>query len=565
MQVFTEIIQRGVQLSAQKVVLREGEKPEFIGSAGPVACDQFPPLDAALLQKLCSMVFPQNPDYAAQKPALQPVPIGGGHQIAIVFVPGGSILLKIFFPPEGLLLAEQEHKALMEVLRGAPKVSVAAQKSAEAVRGPEAAKSPEPVRKPAPSKAHEHPSAPSEGGDLPVINFSSRSAAEERAQTGSGNPIDVLLREMVARKASDLHLTMSEPPMFRIDGEIERSEKPPVDTETMEKYILNIIPERNLREFAEINDTDFAYEVPGLSRFRVNVFRDRNGVCSVMRNIPSKILTAEQLDLPKAITNFCNLTKGLVLVTGPTGSGKSTTLAAMLDLINKSRHDHILTIEDPIEFVHPQQGCLVNQREVHRHTTSFSKALRAALREDPDIVLIGEMRDLETISTAIETAETGHLVFGTLHTNTAASTVDRIIDQFPADRQSQIRTMLASSLKGVVSQMLIKKKGGGRVAAHEILVSDDAIASMIREAKNHMIPGHMQMSKAKGNRLLNESILNFVKADQIEFADGIAKAVDKRGLLAGARALGLRVDEFDPEKQDHSVAAPEKQPAEAKK
>jgi twitching motility protein PilT len=541
MQVFTEIIQRGVQLSAQKVVLRQGEKPEFIGPAGPIACEQFQPLDGPMLLKLCSMVFPQNPDYASQKPALQAVPIGGGHQIAIVFVPGASILLKIFFPPEGLVLAEQEHKALMEALRGAPKAPVVAQKTPVA------------------------PSSPSGGGDLPVINFGSRSAAEERAQTGAGNPIDALLREMVARKASDLHLTMNEPPMFRIDGEIVRTEKAPVDAATMEKYILNIIPERNLREFAEINDTDFAYEVPNLSRFRVNVFRDRNGVCSVMRNIPSKILTAEQLDLPKAITNFCSLTKGLVLVTGPTGSGKSTTLAAMLDLINKSRHDHILTIEDPIEFVHPQQRCLVNQREVHRHTNSFSKALRAALREDPDIVLIGEMRDLETISTAIETAETGHLVFGTLHTNTASSTVDRIIDQFPADRQSQIRTMLASSLKGVVSQMLIKKKGGGRVAAHEILVSDDAIASMIREAKNHMIPGHMQMSKAKGNRLLNESILSFVKADQIEFVDGLAKAVDKRGLLAGARALGMKVDEFDTEKQDHSVANPERQPAPAKR
>jgi twitching motility protein PilT len=340
---------------------------------------------------------------------------------------------------------------------------------------------------------------------------------------------------------------------------------PALDEQTMSKYILHIIPERNLREFAETNDTDFAYEVPGLSRFRVNVYRDRNGVCSVMRNIPSKILTAEQLELPKAITNFCTLTKGLVLVTGPTGSGKSTTLAAMLDLINKTRHDHILTIEDPIEFVHPQQNCLINQREVHRHTGSFSKALRAALREDPDIVLIGEMRDLETISTAIETAETGHLVFGTLHTNTAASTVDRIIDQFPADRQAQIRTMLASSLKGVVSQMLLKKKGGGRVAAHEILVSDDGLAAMIREAKNHMIPGHMQMSKAKGNRLLNESILSFIKAEQVEFSEGFAKAVDKRGILAGARALGLKVDEFDPEKQDLSVTSPEKQAAVAKK
>jgi twitching motility protein PilT len=242
----------------------------------------------------------------------------------------------------------------------------------------------------------------------------------------------------------------------------------------------HITPESNREQFEKEHDTDFAYELPGKARFRCNLFMDHRGPGGVFRQIPSNVLTCDQLGLPKAVRDLCFLSKGLVLVTGPTGSGKSTTLAAMIDLVNKSRSDHIITIEDPIEFVHKSQKCLVHQREVGRHTESFKRALRAALRENPDVILVGEMRDLETIAIAIETAETGHLVFGTLHTSTAPSTVDRVIDQFPADRQSQIRVMLSESLKGVISQTLLKKKCGGRVAAHEVLIGVPAISNLIR-------------------------------------------------------------------------------------
>jgi twitching motility protein PilT len=355
------------------------------------------------------------------------------------------------------------------------------------------------------------------------------------------NAIDRILVDLIKRKASDLHMTCGEPLCYRIDGEIQRTTKERTTAEQVESYLLPIIPARNRSEFAAANDTDFAYEIRGVGRFRVNIFRDKNGVGSVMRHIPSTILTAEQLNLPPAITKFCQLSKGLVLVTGPTGSGKSTTLAAMIDLINKSRADHILTIEDPIEFVHQQHRCLINQREVHRHTGSFSRALKAALREDPDIVLIGEMRDLETVAIAIETAETGHLVFGTLHTNTAVSTIDRIVDQFPTDEQEQIRTMLSASLKGVVAQTLLKKKSGGRVAAHEILVTNDAVSAMIREGKNHMIPNHMQSQKIDGNVLLNESLAKLVKDGVVDAEDALRKAVDKASMLDIFRRQGVKV------------------------
>lgn len=351
------------------------------------------------------------------------------------------------------------------------------------------------------------------------------------------NPVDAILIEMIENGASDLHLTSGQAYCFRIDGDIQRMGTGVLDGQQMQRLLDPILPERNRREFLLQNDTDFAYEISEVGRFRVNIFRDYNGVGAVFRYIPNKILSAEQLSLPTAITKFCELNKGLVLVTGPTGSGKSTTLAAMIDLINKTRSDHILTIEDPIEFVHPQHRCLVNQREVHRHTTSFSRALRAALREDPDIILIGEMRDLETISIAIETAETGHLVFGTLHTTTAVSTIDRIIEQFPADRQAQIRSMLASSLRGVVAQTLVKKKTGGRVAAHEILILNDAVSAMIREGKSHMITSHMQSQKADGNQLLNDALLKLVKDGLVEPEEAYRKAVDKPGLLEALKRI----------------------------
>jgi twitching motility protein PilT len=373
------------------------------------------------------------------------------------------------------------------------------------------------------------------------INFGSKEAAEGSISKGQ-NPIDGLLREMVQMKASDMHLTVGQPVIYRIHGDIARVSQDPITPDMMRQFIFPTMPKRNQDEFSKIQDTDYAYELQNVGRFRVNIFRDRNGVGAVMRHIPSQILTAEQLGLAPAITKLCTLNKGLVLVTGPTGSGKSTTLAAMLDLINRTRKEHILTIEDPIEFVHAQQQCLVNQREVHKHTGSFARALKAALREDPDIVLIGEMRDLETIAIAIETAETGHLVFGTLHTTTAMSTVDRIIDQFPADRQAQIRVMLSSSLRGVVAQTLLKKKSGGRVAAHEILIANDAVAAMIREGKVQHLANHMLTQKQDGNQLLNDSLLKLVQDGLVDVNDAYFKAVDKNSFLAMAKQRGINVN-----------------------
>jgi twitching motility protein PilT len=329
--------------------------------------------------------------------------------------------------------------------------------------------------------------------------------------------MEELFVQTIESRASDLHLKAGKPPMLRVDGEIKPIPgRDILDASAIEQLVRSIMPGENREEFDATSDTDFAFELPGQARFRCNVFRDLAGMGAVFRQIPTKILSAEQLRLPKAVLDLCQLEKGLVVVTGPTGSGKSTTLAAMIDHININRTDHIITIEDPVEFVHPDKGCLVNQREVGKSTKSFKSALRAALREDPDIVLVGEMRDLETVAIAIETAETGHLVFGTLHTNTAASTVDRIIDQFPADRQAQIRTMLSESLKGVVAQTLLKKKGGGRVAALEILVVTSAIANMIREGKTFQINSIMQTGKGVGMQTISDAMLELVKAGVVE-------------------------------------------------
>ncbi len=343
--------------------------------------------------------------------------------------------------------------------------------------------------------------------------------------------MEALFRQMAEVGASDLHLSADVVPMVRKDGKIQQLEcaEGVLTPDLIAELLTSIMPEKNREEFARRSDTDFAYEILGLARFRCNVFRDRKGMGGVFRIIPSKILTAEDLGLSKAIMDLCNLSKGLVVVTGPTGSGKSTTLCAMIDAINKNRDDHILTIEDPIEFVHENQKCLINQREVHNHTESFKDALRAALREDPDIVLVGEMRDLETISIAIETAETGHLVFGTLHTTTAASTVDRIIDQFPADRQQQIRVMLSESLKGVIAQTLLPKKGGGRVAALEVLIVTPAISNLIREGKTFQIPSAMQTGKTHGMVVLNDALFALVQKGIVEPRDAYIKAVDKVG------------------------------------
>ncbi len=361
--------------------------------------------------------------------------------------------------------------------------------------------------------------------------------------SGAPAAIDEMLRAMKKMGASDLHMSCSMPPLVRLHGEMQPIPGfPPLTPPVMLKLLYEICPEKNRKEYEERSDTDFAYAIEGLSRFRANMFRDRKGPGGVFRAIPFQLLTAEQLGLPPKVLDLCYLTKGLVVVTGPTGSGKSTTLSTLVDYINMNRSDHIITIEDPIEFVHENKKCLVNQREVHVHTRSFKDALRAALREDPDIVLVGEMRDLETIAIAVETAETGHLVFGTLHTTTAPSTVDRIIDQFPADRQSQVRQMLAESLRGVIAQTLCKKIGGGRVAAYEVLIGNSAVTNLIRQAKTFQLFSVMQTSKHLGMVTLNESLLELVKAKKVEPLEAYMKSVQKAELKSALQKMGITIN-----------------------
>jgi twitching motility protein PilT len=370
----------------------------------------------------------------------------------------------------------------------------------------------------------------SNGATRPGVSAGQDAAAvaAESTTDAARVEIDALLCQLVQKSGSDLHLRVGEPPIIRVHGAMTRLEgAQPLTNDRLESMLLSIMPDRNRHEYSELNDTDFAYEITGLARFRCNALRDRKGAGAVARVIPATVVTTDQLGLSNEVQQLCYLTKGLVLVTGPTGSGKSTTLCALIDLVNRVRSDHVITIEDPIEFVHQNKRCLITQRQVGVHTSSFKHALRAALREDPDIVLVGELRDLETMSIAIETAETGHLVFGTLHTTTAASTIDRIIDQFPPDRQEQIRVMLSESLKGVISQTLCKKIGGGRVAAREILLSIPAVSNLIREGKTFQIPSIMQTSRRLGMVTLNDALIELVDKKQVEPREAYLKAVDK--------------------------------------
>jgi twitching motility protein PilT len=344
--------------------------------------------------------------------------------------------------------------------------------------------------------------------------------------------IDQFLKVLVDQGGSDLHLTVGSPPVMRVHGHLQRIKFRELTNADMEALIYEIMEEDWRISFVDTLDYDFAYEVEGLARFRANVFWQRKGLGCVLRTIPEKIMTAEDLGLPDAVRRLCMLTKGLVLVTGPTGSGKSTTLAAMVDLINESRNDHILTIEDPIEFVHPNKKSLVNQREIRTNTKSFTNALRAALREDPDVILVGEMRDRETIELGITAAETGHLVFGTLHTNSAPKTVDRIIDVFPADEQEQIRSMLAESLKGVIAQVLLRAKDGkSRMAAMEIMVGTSAVGNLIREGKIHQIPSIIQTGKKDGMQLLDQHILEYLMSGRITPEEAYMKCNNKQAFL----------------------------------
>ena len=483
--------------------LAVGSPARMIDAAGTAQDASSHPLTRQEILQLIGPIVPEQArrrlpqetsvdfDYVSSSGGYKVTILRNGSEIAVSFVPDSSVTGST--AAEGGAATSPEEKAI--AARAAATVSAIA---------------PAPAAPPAPA-------VPTK----PIVTTSA-----------DGRPaIDKLFHMMVEAKASDLHLSTGMPPLIRKDGRMQPldpavSAMSPAEVEAL----LNpIMPEPNRAEFDRRHDTDFAYEIKGLARFRANVFLDRKGRGAVFRVIPAKILSAEDLGLSPHILKLCQLHKGLVLVTGPTGSGKSTTLCAMIDYINKNRTDHIITIEDPIEFVHENKGCLINQREVGTHTGGFKDALRAAMREDPDIILVGELRDLETVAIAIETAETGHLVFGTLHTTTAASTVDRVIDQFPSDQQAQIRIMLSESLKGVIAQNLCRKIGGGRVAALEVLLINSAISNLIREAKTFQIPSMMQVGRAQGMVALNDALMDLVTKRLVEPEEAYLKSVDKAG------------------------------------
>ena len=339
--------------------------------------------------------------------------------------------------------------------------------------------------------------------------------------------ITELLAFSVQHDASDLHLSTGSPPLIRVDGDVRKLNIPAFDAKDVNALVYDIMNDRQRKEYEENLEVDFSFEVPNLARFRVNAFNQNRGPAAVFRTIPSKILSLDDLGCPDIFRDISDTPRGLVLVTGPTGSGKSTTLAAMVDYINDSKNDHILTIEDPIEFVHENKLCLINQREVHRDTLSFEAALRSALREDPDVILVGEMRDLETIRLAMTAAETGHLVFGTLHTTSAPKTIDRIIDVFPAAEKSMVRSMLSESLRAVISQTLLKKVGGGRVAAHEIMIGTPAIRNLIREDKIAQMYSSIQTGMSNGMQTMDQCLQNLVNRGVITKDVAMEKAVDK--------------------------------------
>jgi len=336
--------------------------------------------------------------------------------------------------------------------------------------------------------------------------------------------ITEMLAFCVKQKASDLHLSAGLPPIIRVDGDVRRINLPPLEHKEVHELIYEIMNDKQRRDFEEFLETDFSFEVPGLARFRVNAFNQNRGAGAVFRTIPSKVLSMEELGHGQVFRDISMVERGLILVTGPTGSGKSTTLAAMVDYINENRYSHILTIEDPIEFVHESKKCLLNQREVHRDTLGFTEALRSALREDPDVILVGELRDLETIRLALTAAETGHVVFGTLHTNSAAKTIDRIVDVFPAEEKSMVRSMLSESLQAVISQVLLKKIGGGRVAAHEIMLATPAIRNLIREDKIAQMYSAIQTGGGMGMQTMDQSLRNLLQKGVISRQSAKEKA-----------------------------------------
>ena len=539
---FDKLLAAMVSNKADSLVLEDGDlvKLEVGGQLRPLTKSPLTgPQIVALLKEIASADAAKNLD--ASKPATMSHVTGDGAFVIRAMLHGTKWHVK----------AEIDDRAEFKRLTGQFKAMDLPPETPPGgvpVQAPMAAAAAPPAAAPAPTPVTAPPPPPPAVSAAPAsaTGMSSSKSPDDLINPFPGIEhhrefLDQLLTMMVQKGASDLHLRVGEPPILRHHGEMARQEGPALTDEQLFSMIRSIMPERNRREYAETNDTDYAHEVPGVARFRANAARDRNGPVAVFRQIPATVVTVEQMKVTEEVQRLCFLTKGLVLVTGPTGSGKSTTLCAMIDLVNRARSDHVITIEDPIEFVHPNKSCIITQRQVHVHTKSFKAALRAALREDPDIVLVGEMRDLETVSIAIETAETGHLVFGTLHTTTASGTVDRIIDQFPADRQEQIRVMLAESLKGVISQTLCKKIGGGRVAAREILLSIPAVTNLIREGKTFQIPSIMQTSKRLGMCTLNDALIAYVDSGEVEPKEAYMKCVEKAGFVAMLKARNLDV------------------------
>ena len=558
---FDRLLSAMVSNKAESLVLEDGElvKVEIAGQLRALTKSPLTnPQIVALLKEIASPEAQKSLD--AGKPATIAYVISDGAFLVRAMINGAKWHVVARIDPESEFRRLTGQFKAMDLPPETPAAGIAAQ-------------APAPAAAPAPRKST---AVPRVSTAAPRVS-TSRPAVVDVAAAASGNGmgskseldliqpfegseqarnyLDSLLKLMVEKGASDLHLRVTEPPILRHHGEMARQDGPALTDEQLFAMVRSIMPERNRREYQETNDTDYAYELSGIARFRANAARDRNGPVAVFRQIPATVVTVEQMNITEEVQRLCFLTKGLVLVTGPTGSGKSTTLCALIDLVNRARNDHVITIEDPIEFVHKNKNCIITQRQVHVHTKSFKSALRAALREDPDIVLVGEMRDLETVSIAIETAETGHLVFGTLHTTTAPGTVDRIIDQFPADRQEQIRVMLAESLKGVISQTLCKKVGGGRVAAREILLSIPAVTNLIREGKTFQIPSIMQTSKRLGMVTLNDALIHYVDTGEVEPKEAYMKAVDKGGFVTMLKARNLDVS-FAESDQAQAGAAP---------
>ena len=520
---------------AEQLYLLPDEPVTMVKDGKPRKVSKQPLTDAHIYALLAEIAPSESADQIDQK-----------HETEFEYAAGRGLLKIRIVPDNGRLTA-----VVTNVPRTAPAPPPTPAEVTAVRPGARAAATPPPAPAAAPAPPP-RPPRPSAIAAAPMVDMAVATPAAGSAVALPGEFADSqyqaaeqrlgeLLKALVKSGSSDLHLRVGEPPIFRTGGDLVRVRGNPLSPAELDLLVLSIMPELNRGEWKETGDTDFAYEITGLARFRVNAARDRRGPVAVFRVIPAKVVTVEEMGLTREVQALCYLTKGLVLVTGPTGSGKSTTLCALIDLVNRERSDHIITIEDPIEFVHENKKCLITQRQVHVHTESFKSALRAALREDPDIVLVGELRDLETIAIAIETAETGHLVFGTLHTTTAASTVDRMIDQFPADRQAQIRVMLSESLKGVIAQTLCKRKGGGRVAAREILLTTPAVSNLIREAKTFQIPSIIQTSKKLGMNTLNDALFDLVEKGIVEPDEAYMKSVEKAGLVAQLRAKGIKV------------------------